>query len=85
MGHTVGTKEHHCPVAGLQAIDGGADIISHYNLLGGEMTMCGKKTRQQLRLRNWKKGDPSPEIDSIYGLRFPSKAGVVAEFWKGHV
>lgn len=50
--HIVSTKEHHCPVVGPQALDGGVDIISHYNLLGDEMAVCGKKTRQQLRLRN---------------------------------
>ena len=52
MGHIVSTKErivstkeHHCPVTGPQALDGGVDIISHYNLLGDEMAVCGKKTR----------------------------------------
>lgn len=47
MGHIVGTKEHHCPVAVPQALDGGVDIISHYNLLGDEMAVCGKKTRKK--------------------------------------
>ena len=89
MGHIVGTKEHHCPVAVPQALDGGVDIISHYNLLGDEMAVCDKKTRkkkkknkqqqQKLRLRN-EKGDQSPEIGSIYGSCFPSEAGIVAEF-----
>lgn len=47
MGHIVGTKEHHCPVAVPQALDGGVDIISHYNLLGDEMAVCDKKTRKK--------------------------------------
>ena len=43
----MGTKEHHCPVAVPQALDGGVDIISHYNLLGDEMAVCDKKTRKK--------------------------------------